>query len=162
MAVKPCQLVLIKRYPLDPKLRKDYEDEYCAGFERNWVHYQSNAMLFNRSDVKRDVLPELPKMPRHQILVNGLIVETAFEMVELIEKKSFGFLIKQITGTAGNEKEYYLNEVHPEEVPIDRYSFVENPIQAMIFDAVLRDSILADCREQWPDLKFDYKELFTQ
>lgn len=157
MAVKPCQLVLIKRYPLDPKLRKEYVDEYCAGFEKNWVHYQSNAMLFNRSDVKRDVLPDLPKMPRHQIIVNGLIVETAFEMVELIEKKSFGWVIAHLA-----DETYYLNQFHPDRTDQERYTFVLGQRQAIVLDDELKTTIMEDLVKVNPAERFKAVELFTQ
>ncbi|MDR3392415.1 MAG: hypothetical protein P4L77_11860 [Sulfuriferula sp.] len=157
MAVKPCQLVLIKRYPLDPKLRKDYEAEYCAGFEKNWVHFQSNAVLFNRSDVKRDVLPDLPNMPRHQIVVNGLMVETAFEMVELIEKKHFGWVIKQ----EANES-YYLNQFCPGSSDDNLYTFIKGPSQALLLDTELKDTIMEGLAKVHPDERFKAVELFTQ
>lgn len=161
MAVKPCQLVLIKRYPLDPKLRKDYEDEYCAGFEKNWVHYQSNAVLFNRSDVKRDVLPDLPKMPRHQIVVNGLMVETAFEMVELIEKKHFGWIIKRPYIERKETKYQYLAGVSsmPE---IEALRWEHFPTKAAILSTEEKDRYLIVLNQAFTKDKHEAQELFTQ
>lgn len=158
MATKPCQLVLIKRYPLDPKLRKDYATEYCAGFERNWVHYQSNAVLFNRSDVKRDVLPDLPTMPRHQIVVNGAIVETVFEMVELIEKKSFGWIIFNQFPDGGKQ---YLRQITPDDLN-QKYHWFNSPFNTTLMDVDEKNAVLTKLREEFPESKFDAQELFTQ
>lgn len=96
---KACRLVLLKRYPADRSLRKEYEPEYWAGpgVHPQWVHFQSNAALFNKSDLKRDVVDKMSELVKAdqsmQIWYTDVWHDTVYEMVELIEKKSIGWVI---------------------------------------------------------------------
>lgn len=164
MAAKPCQLVLIKRFPREEELRAKYPPEYCAGLDKHWVAFQSNAMLFNKSDVRREVMPQLPQQTQHYIRDKGQIVETVFEMVELIEKKSFGVFVVRLTSVEEGVSVYDYVSFWREgdEAGEDSFWYTRNPSEAKLFDLNLKNEILTKMNGADPIGKLEAQELFTQ
>ena len=164
MAAKPCKLVILKRFPKDPELQKTYPPEYWAGYNAPsawaWKKYQSNGSLFNKSDLKRDVMYGIEERTSMQIMIDGEPIETLFEMVELIEKNSFGWIIYQQFPDSGR---VYLASILPDYPETDgKYRWLNSRHNAMLFPDDLKTVVLTKLREMWPASKFEAQELFTQ
>lgn len=167
MAHKPCELVLIKRYPQDETLRLAYEPDYYVAHFRpigegnyDWVKFQSNATLFNKRDARRDLLPHLSSVAQHQIIVNHHCIPSTFELVEFIERKHFGWVIYRVSGEG---EQQYLSDVWPDAFPPhEQYRWVSSEHTATILDTDSKNAELAKLRERYPALKFEAQELFTQ
>lgn len=162
---KPCRLVLLKRKVANPDMMtQGCPQEYWAG--RNapggeWVAIKSNAALLNKSDAKRDLLENPQFVENNQIYYCGVYHETEFELVELIEKKSFGFLLKRLSLTEPLTEEF-ITKVHfdiEDEMPT---YFWGNKNEAMIFTALQKDNNLEYLGKAYPNQQFGYQELFTE
>lgn len=167
--VNLSQLALFRRRPVDPELRKNYPDEYLAEIrlsgwkEIHWTRFREDAELFDKSRLKRDIFERIPTLQVEyrdfDIQINGKKIETEFEVVELIEKKSFGFIIKQIIS---GSSEHYLSGIYPGVSEQEKYTFLNSVFNATLLDKEMMNVILEDLRRIWPGSTFDYKELFCE
>ena len=171
MAVKPCRLAILKRYP-DPEHVDLFQDpapaQYYDQINDNWVTYKSNATLFNKTDLKRDFLEDVAMFQKHQIkLEDGQIVPTVLEMEELITKKPYGFLIRRhLPATeveGGGELTQWLGQFLPEaEGPVNRWMFFNSPFNSQLLDIEEKDVLLTKLKAEFPDQKFSVKELYEE
>ncbi len=165
MAIKPCELVLLKRYPKNEMLRQNFPDQYCSSTKGVWVQLRSNAMLFNKGDLKRDVLRNSHTLDAYRIIgYDGKSIETEFEMVELMEKKSFGFIIRRPAGKSAEGVELFQHlKLQWAENSVDyERSWLNSPHNADLFDREMVITMLVKVQETFPDSKFEAKELFIE
>lgn len=112
MTIKPCQLAILRRRPEDPDLFNNYPDEYWAGpnAASEWVALRSNAMLLNKPDIERALRKNDLDILKMMIQNSGGLVKTQFDVIDLIEKKSFGWMIRKYDEVEGwvyyNSKQY--------------------------------------------------------
>lgn len=97
MGIKPCQLAILRRRPEDPDLFNDYPDEYWAGSDApsEWVTLRSNAMLLNKPDIERALRKNDLDILKMMIQSTGGLVKTQFDVIALMEKRSFGWVIRK-------------------------------------------------------------------
>lgn len=160
---KPCRLVLLKRRIANPDMMTaECREEYWAG--RNapggeWVEIKSNAALLNKSDAKRDLLENPQFVENNQIYYCDVFHETEFELVDLVEKKTFGWIIKcnypsdQLIGGYLTGIEYF------GDVPKCHWG---DPLSAVVFTTEQKKNNLELMQKYLPNEKFEAIELFTE
>lgn len=165
--IKPCKLAILKRSVAEPSiLTMDCQPEYWVGSECSpvakdgWVLLQSNAQLLNRRDAQRDLLENEEFKNKNRICYADVYHETKFELVELIEKKSFGFIIKRIYQDGG---EQYLANIFLGEASVHtRYQWLNSPLNATLLTKIQKEGVLGDLREKLPGINFADVELFCE
>jgi hypothetical protein len=165
MAVKPCRLAILKRYP-DPEHVDLFQDpapaQYYDQINDHWVTYKSNATLFNKTDLKRDFLEDVAMFQKHQIkLEDGQIVPTVLEMEELIEKKVMGYLIRQHTPTSdGKSLTRYL--IAPRIGTTVPWDWSDDVYKAEIIKEEDKDAIVSNLKKEFLEGQFSVKELYWE
>lgn len=161
---KPCRLVLLKRRIANPDMMTaGCREEYWAG--RNapggeWVEIKSNAMLLNKPDAKRDLVENPQFIENNQIYYCDVFHETEFELVDLVEKKSFGWTICQLEQNGA--KKYYLTTINITTKDDERYGFVDNSNWSKVLGDVQKNEAMEELARIYPDIQFKAIELFTE
>lgn len=168
---KPCKLAILKRSIAEPSiLTMDCQPEYWVGSECSpiardgWVMLQSNAQLLNRRDAQRDLLENEDFKNKNRIWYADVYHETKFELVELIEKKSFGWVIKQKFPTSGDTWLFKIHMVDISQDPVFdldlQWSNSQHSAQLLSDD--LKNVLMEKLKQAYPESKFEAIELFTE
>jgi len=167
--VNQSQLALLRRRLVDPKLRENYPAEYLAEIrlsgwkEINWTRFREDAELYDKSRLKRDIFERIELLSVEyrdfKIQINGESVETEFEVVELIEKKSFGFLIRR---KFKDTYEYLKGDETIVGSKLDAKYWETNPLLVDVYKAEAKDRLLEKLKQCFPDEQFSSQELFCE
>lgn len=164
--MKPCKLAILKRSVAKPDMMtQDCQPTFWGGVvdgKPNWVFLKSNAVLLNKRDAQRDLVENPQFVEANQISWCEVLHETHFELVELIEKKSFAFIIKRTTSNAADNPYFWKDVTVVQEVLAVVHDWHAKPYQASLLTASEKDRLISLLKERHPDWKFEAIDLFTE
>jgi hypothetical protein len=178
MAIKQCKLVIVKRTRKCVVNGKEIVEESflktLSPSEWRWMKYKSEAELFNRRDAEKDLMPKLQELESQMRAAIGqatpLEIAAAdawpaeYELVELIEKKSFGWVIKQMFPESGDAWVARIHQVDISQEPVFDLDlrWANSQHNAILMPEDLKDILMSKLKEKWPDSKFEAVELFSE
>jgi hypothetical protein len=121
--------------------------------------YRSEGELFNRRDAERDLIPLLEKNNAEEQAKDQRVLSAEFVLVDLIEKNSFGWVIRRIFPDGGKQ---YLAGLSPADIPEKEFQWLNSQHNSELFPTEFKDVVMKKLKEVYPDSKFEAKELYWE